>query len=620
MRIAVPLVRLTCLAVAVQCQVAYAGAVSTVTTTYQYSYNADGAPTAVTTQIDSQPATTAYLTWANFTPSASAPSTGTVSAADGNLLGVGPSPGSSGLATQFAYDVRDRLTSCTAAGLPAVSYGYHPTDLMASSTLASGDSLQFYYDNGATSLMVNTLQPSTGSASSFLGPVRYLNDGTEQALMLPRKDTAGVYDPSAQTLVPYSYEPYGAPLAGASPTSGGLSSGGTSYDLSQNPFQFTGEYQDPTCNAYYLRTRWYLPAQQTFLSRDPLDALHRFSYTAGNPVGRVDPSGLKYTGADFSRGIAKAVDKLTPGIWAYIEPVLPVWGQALGSIQLLGLLPSFWHHPTSEGWITFGFLAGSIATEMVSEAPFERLSPFRLNPDMAFTARVATDLTLGGSQTAAQSSQHGRVDVPAIIQGIDTTLFGIFYTRFGAGIGYRPHNLAADDVDEMALGFLPAANSDPGPLNDRALVYLVRQKTRRDYTTPWMEAHTIGHYHEYVLVLAKHNAMVSELDMYEGDTMEQSGYAVRNLSRGTDYAPSRAAVGGMRPGSRARFIGAFDAGSTGLAMRRMNPLALPTTEQVEEAIRTTGRAPDSTFDRYSRNCHDHAHSVISALQRPRAWK
>src|SRR5262249_15447654 len=207
----------------------------------------------------------------------------------------------------------------------------------------------------------------------------------------------------------------------------------------QNPFQYAHEYKDPSCSAYYLRARWYLPEQHTFLSRDTGDPLHRYGYTAGNPVGRVDPSGRTSTAVDFSRDVDKAVHKLSPGILAYIEPILPVWGQVMGGIELLGLLPSFWHHPTAEGWVEFGFLGASIVSEIGGE--FRYLDRAVGTAQGAFRTRLAVDAVLGASQTAAQAVPHGRLDVPALIQGIDTTLYGMFYARAvagGRGPPYKP--------------------------------------------------------------------------------------------------------------------------------------------------------------------------------------
>jgi YD repeat-containing protein len=92
-------------------------------TTYQY--NADGAATAVTTEVEGQTPSTVYLTWGNFVPSSSDPSTGTVLAANGNLRGYGPTPGSA-FTTQFEYDQLDRLTGAAAAGAQSTAYTYYP--------------------------------------------------------------------------------------------------------------------------------------------------------------------------------------------------------------------------------------------------------------------------------------------------------------------------------------------------------------------------------------------------------------------------------------------------------------------------------------------------------------
>lgn len=65
---------------------AIAATVATTTVT-TYSYDADGAPTAITMQVDGGDSSTVYLTWQNFVPDPDDPTTGSVSAADGNLAG-----------------------------------------------------------------------------------------------------------------------------------------------------------------------------------------------------------------------------------------------------------------------------------------------------------------------------------------------------------------------------------------------------------------------------------------------------------------------------------------------------------------------------------------------------
>ncbi|MGH7789692.1 MAG: RHS repeat-associated core domain-containing protein [Candidatus Binatia bacterium] len=481
-------------------------AASLQTTTFTYSRNADGAPTAVTTQVDGQPAQTVYLSWDNFTANSDAPTTGTVSAGDGNLLGIGPSPGTSELTMAFTYDVRDRLTGCTPARGPAAAFAYHPASLMASSTLGNRDALQFYYDNTATPLMTNVRQQSSGLTSSFLEATRYLSDGSEQVLLQPRKDTAGVYRTAEETLTPYAYDPYGAPLSPA-PTAAD-----EEYDLTENPFQYAGEYRDRTCDIYYLRARWYLPGQQTFLSRDPGDLLHRFNYTAGDPIGRTDPSGLKFTGEDFSRDVDKAVRTLTPGVWAYIEPILPVWGEVMGGVELVGELPSFWHHPTIAGDVEFGVMAASIVTEVVGETPW--FDTRFATPNRAFGARIGLDLTLNGAMTATQADQHGHLDPEALIQGTESALYGVFWGRLVGGVGYRPFGLRVDDVDELALSHFQDRNNI-----NQSLVFRVRYNTsgKASFTSPAMESLHVGNYHEAVFAISRDRLITGEIGLQGGN-------------------------------------------------------------------------------------------------------
>lgn len=471
---------------------------ATQTTTTTIQYNADGAPTALTTQVDDQPATTLYLTWDNFTPNAANPSTGTVTAADGNLIGIGPTPGSNAATQQFGYDVRDRLTTCTPSGQPEVSYTYYPNNLMSSSTLSSGDALQFYYDAAQLPMMANVSQPSTSLVSSFLGDVRYLSDGTEQVMLTPRKDTVGVYDAAAQSLAPYSYDPYGESADGMS------SAPSDSYDLSTNPYQYAGEYLDAICNAYYLRARWYLPQQQTFLSRDPVDLLHRYSYSVGDPIGRTDPSGLKSAAAAFSGDIGRLVHRLTPGVWAYIEPILPVWGQALGGIELLGDLAGFWHQRNWQSVVEFGFLSGGAAAEVIGEMPW--VDGAFTSPAAAMRARRGLDLALGGGQTFVQSYNHGRVDPPALIQGIETTFAGLAWGREVGGVGYRPFGLTMNDVDRATSSFYSDANNV-----DDALIFRVRYNEFGTFTSPVMEQLHVGFYHEAILTVSNDTVMKADV-------------------------------------------------------------------------------------------------------------
>ena len=118
------------------------GATVATTTVTTYAYDADGAPTAVTTQVDGGAASTLYLTWDTFVPDAADPTTGTVRPDHGNLAAAGDRPSSS--ATVYRFDRRDRLVGY-AAGARVLTYGYHPDGTMASSATADGTGFSFEY-------------------------------------------------------------------------------------------------------------------------------------------------------------------------------------------------------------------------------------------------------------------------------------------------------------------------------------------------------------------------------------------------------------------------------------------------------------------------------------------
>jgi RHS repeat-associated protein len=421
------------------------------TTTTLYQYNADHALTAVTATVNGQ-SSTVYLTWDDCAPIADNPASCTVSAGNGNLLGIGPAPGTS-YTTQFGYDQRNRLTSAAASGAQSVAYTYHPASLMATSTLASGDALAFTYDVSPLPQMTNIEQTSTRTWTSYLGGTSYVSNGTEQVLCQPRQDVAGVYEPAAGSFSPLRYDPYGTVESASSVTST-PATGATSYDLTQNPFQYSSEYTDPAWSGLYLRARWYLPQYQTFLGRDPHDAVHRYGYAGANPLTNSDPSGLSYH--SFSRSTDRAFAALTNtshGPWwrrvGYIVPLVPVVGQIVGGATLLAGLPQLWHHGTEATWINFGFLAVSAAAE--GQTAFSSVDHY-FGATGAFLLRHGVDAVIGAGQTGlveAMTQKGGRIDAPAVIQSAEYSVGAILSARDVFGIGYRPESPSVTDAEKI---------------------------------------------------------------------------------------------------------------------------------------------------------------------------
>jgi len=330
----------------------------TVQVTTTYSRNADGALTAVTTQVNDGTAATVYVTWDNFLPNTSNPTTGTVSAANGNMVGYGPAPGGP-YATQLAYDQRNRLATAAIAGTTGEAYSYYAASRMASATLTSNDTLQFFYNTAQNQVATNLHQQSTGTWSSYLDQATYLSDGTEQVRLQPRKDVACQYATATQSFTSIAYDPYGSLKAAPAEPS-------AAYDLTQSPYQYAGEFRDPVWGGYYLRARWYAPDLQTFVSRDPDDKVRRYAYANANPIMNTDPSGLasRYT-KDFGRPLQKVLKPLTSGVGGYIFPLF--LGAELTPLSILANPGGFWHAIQHDSHGTDFFLAATIVAEAAGQ-------------------------------------------------------------------------------------------------------------------------------------------------------------------------------------------------------------------------------------------------------------
>ena len=92
-------------------------------------------------------------------------------------------------------------------------------------------------------------------------------------------------DEGGQPVSYYEFDPYGNPV---DTTGGG------------DPYGYTGEWWDSATELLHLRARWYQPETGIFLSKDPWggdiyqsQTLNGWSYVQGNPILRIDPSGLK---------------------------------------------------------------------------------------------------------------------------------------------------------------------------------------------------------------------------------------------------------------------------------------------------------------------------------------
>ncbi len=548
------------------------------TTVTRYQYNADGAMTAVTTRVDGGEASTSYLTWDDFVPNEDDPATGTVYSGNGNLLAIGPKPGSG--SSLFAFDNRDRLTSFSGADKSA-AYGYHADGLMASSTAADDSGFGFYY---AGSSMSNLHQTDTDRWSARLGAVRYLDDGSEEVLLTPRKDVAATYDPSSNTVSSYDYDSFGAEADAP------LFSG---YDLKDNPHRYAGEYRDPLWGGYYLQARWYDPDLAIFLSRDPAAGFHPYSYSDGNPVMMVDPTGTSAQTSGHATG-EKAWGSILFNV--FVAPVISIFTK------------EYWSDVAHNRGQAATFLAAGIAAEFALGAlDYAAVSAAwrQLSAGTHWLVQNEVDVALNVGQAAVSATHGGKFDASAFGQNLEGLPMGMFYGRGLAGVGRRTHTLRAADIARRveALG------------DDTALIFRAR---RGGWTSPVLEQAKLGLYHDNLVAVSKYYVTRNHIKFDERiKPGRKIGYTSSNIATSFE-APLN--IWWMKY----QYVGKVDLVATKAGhyvfhnqFSRLNPNGFYTTKVLNgksTLIKPRGIENVKDFNYFTNNCRTHVQASIYDLR------
>ncbi|MGH7643539.1 MAG: RHS repeat-associated core domain-containing protein, partial [Candidatus Dormibacteria bacterium] len=192
----------------------------------------------------------------------------------------------SGTATTYTYDQALRLVGVS--GPTTASYSYNGDGLRMSKTV-NGTTQQLTYDQSSSlPLLIEaqsqdfiygpgglTLEQVSGSTADF-----FLHDW--------QGSTMGLASSSGSLVAKYTYDAYGNLTS---------SSGSAS-----TPLLFQGQFRDSETGLYYLLSRYYDPATEQFLTRDPGSALIPYAFAAGDPLNAGDPSGEMLTRAAGSGG------------------------------------------------------------------------------------------------------------------------------------------------------------------------------------------------------------------------------------------------------------------------------------------------------------------------------
>jgi len=236
-------------------------------------------------------------------------------------------PARLGKSAEALYDAANRLTSIGGAaithdsdgrttadtsGSAAIQYAFNAQDLITSVTAGGVLTDRYTYDGDGRRVARTTgtqttryvLDPTGGDLYALLAetdatnkPLRYYLYGEGLVAQITGTshryyhfdqtgNTLALTDDSGAVTDKYAYEPFGISTAQ-----------GSSY----NPFRFVGKFgvMDDGNGLNYMRARYYLANTGRFLSLDQLlgsvvfsQTLNRYSYTGGNPVSGVDPTGM----------------------------------------------------------------------------------------------------------------------------------------------------------------------------------------------------------------------------------------------------------------------------------------------------------------------------------------
>ena len=163
----------------------------------------------------------------------------------------------------------------------SASYAYNPSGLRKAKTV--GSSTKYFVYNGMNIVYEYSESVADGVAY-FYGLNRTHNSKGEIYVYNAHGDVVQLVCDNA-VVASYTYDAFG-----------NLTS---QIGESDNPFLYCGEYYDTETQTYYLRARYYNPANGRFTQQDawafmdtgdPL-SLNLYAYCCNNPVMYVDPSG-----------------------------------------------------------------------------------------------------------------------------------------------------------------------------------------------------------------------------------------------------------------------------------------------------------------------------------------
>ena len=226
-----------------------------------------------------------------------------------DALGRRSSQTLSGTTTTYTWDDASRLTSWT-RGADSAIYTYDAAGQRTRTVHTQGGktpvttTTDYTYD-GITLLALSAAQSTTATWT-----VTYLYDedgrpyagvytsGTAPVTFLiatnDRGDVVGLTNTAGTWFARYTYDPYGRVLAQSAQAVSGITATLASQIATRQVLRYASYAYDAHSATYYLAARHYDPASARFLTEDPArddGEESAYQYCAGDPVGKVDPTG-----------------------------------------------------------------------------------------------------------------------------------------------------------------------------------------------------------------------------------------------------------------------------------------------------------------------------------------
>jgi len=343
-----------------------------------------------------------------------------------DALGRRTSQTLSGTTTTYTWDDASRLTSWT-RGADSAIYTYDAAGQRTRTVHTQGGktpvvtTTDYTYD-GITLLSLSAAQNTTATWT-----VTYLYDedgrpyagvytaGTTPVTFLiatnDRGDVVGLTNTAGAWFARYTYDPYGRVLAQSAQAVSGITATLASQIATRQVLRYASYAYDAHSATYYLAARHYDPATMRFLSKDPArddGEESAYQYCAGDPVGKVDPSGEK------SFSVWKVQQTTANECWLAVLRcvVAKITGTKYGLADARNKCLKY--DPMAAAWMTYGI--DVVSFQDVLKYAFDVVSN-RKSGSLTW-AELRTEID-AGRPVAVFRGSHAFV-----IRGYYTTLFG----------------------------------------------------------------------------------------------------------------------------------------------------------------------------------------------------